>query len=125
MDSIRILIVEDNVDNMELVCFLLKQAGFEVLQARDGRQGLDMAYNEHPAMILLDMGIPEIDGWKVAHQLKNDPITKNMIIVALTGHTGPGERKRSLSAGCDGYISKPFEASSLVEQVTGFLTRKI
>jgi two-component system cell cycle response regulator DivK len=110
---------------MELVCFLLKQGGFEVLQARDGRQGLDMAYNEHPAMILLDMSIPEIDGWKVARRLKDDPTTRNMIIVALTGHTAPGDRKRALSAGCDGYISKPFDASSFVEQVTGFLNRNI
>ncbi len=124
MSSDRILIIEDNVDNLELVCFLLKQAGFEVLQARDGRQGLDMAYNYHPAMILLDMGLPEIDGWRVARQLKDDPNAKDMIIVALTGHTAPGDRKRALSAGCDGYISKPFDTSSFVEQVTGFLKKK-
>ena len=123
MGSIRILIVEDNADNMELVCFLLKQAGYEVMQARDGRQGLDMAYNDHPTMILLDMSIPEIDGWKVARQLKGDPSTQGMIIVALTGHTAPGDRKRALNAGCDGYISKPFDTSSFVEQVTSFLNR--
>jgi CheY-like chemotaxis protein len=120
----RILVVEDDMDNLELVCFLLEQAGFEILQARDGRKGLDLAFSQHPDMVLMDLSIPEIDGWKVARQLKDTPETQNILIVALTGHTAPGDRKKALEAGCDGYITKPLDIPEFVEAVTGYLSKK-
>ncbi len=123
MSKGRILVVEDNEDNLELVCFLLKQAGYEVLQAVDGRKGLALANSQQPDMILLDMSIPEIDGWSVARQLKEDPDTKNIFIVALTGHTAPGDRKRALHAGCDGYISKPLDIPTFTSQVAAYLEK--
>ena len=119
-----ILIVEDDEDNLELVCFLLKQAGFDVLQARDGRQGMELAFSRRPDMILLDMSIPEIDGWKLARQLKDDPETRGISVVALTGHTAPGDRKRAIDAGCDGYISKPLDLPAFTEQVTAYLENR-
>ena len=123
MGNGRILVVEDDEDNLELVRFLLEQAGYEVLQAKDGRTGLELAYNQHPEMILLDMSIPEIDGWKVARQLKDSVETQNIIIVALTGHTAPGDRKKALDAGCDGYISKPLDIPSFCTQVTELMEK--
>jgi two-component system cell cycle response regulator DivK len=119
----RILVVEDNEDNLELVCFLLEQAGFEVLQAMDGRNALELASSHHPDMILLDMSIPEIDGWKVARQLKDHVDTQDIIIVALTGHTAPGDRKRALAAGCDGYITKPLDIPTFSTQVSELMKK--
>ncbi len=120
----RILVIEDDEDNLELVCFLLEQAGFELLQARDGREGLDLAFSHHPQMILLDMSIPEVDGWKVARQLKDSPETRDILIVALTGHTAPGDRKKALDAGCDGYISKPLDIPEFATEVAEYLEKK-
>jgi two-component system, cell cycle response regulator DivK len=123
MSKDRILVVEDDVDNLELVCFLLEQAGFEIVQARDGQEGLDLAFSEHPDMVLLDMSIPEVDGWNVARQLKGREETRAILIVALTGHTAPGDRKKALEAGCDGYITKPLDIPDFVEQVKGYMRR--
>lgn len=112
----RILVVEDNEDNLSLVRFLLEQAGYEVQEARNGQQAIEMAQTL-PDMILLDMGIPEVDGWTVARRLKDDPHTRDLCIVALTGHILPGDRKKALDAGCDGFISKPLDIPNFIPQV--------
>jgi two-component system, cell cycle response regulator DivK len=117
----RILVIEDDVDNLELVCFLLEQSGFELLQAKDGQEGLDLAISQRPDMILLDMSIPEVDGWTVARQLKNRKEMQNIIIIALTGHTAPGDRKKALDAGCDEYISKPLDIPEFTELIVGYM----
>ena len=87
MSKGRILEVEDDTDNLELVAFLLTQAGYEVLQAIDGRAGLEAVLQHRPDRVYLDMGIPEVDGWKVATQLREMPETHPLCIVARTGHT--------------------------------------
>lgn len=115
----RILVVEDNEDNLSLVRFLLEQAGYEVQEARNGHQAIDHAQSL-PNLILLDMGIPEIDGWTVARRLKDDPNTSAVGIVALTGHILPGDRKKALDAGCDGFISKPLDIPNFIPQVNSF-----
>jgi two-component system, cell cycle response regulator DivK len=119
----RILIVEDNIDNLDLVRFLLEQDDYEVIQARDGRSGMELAQLEQPDLILLDMSIPEVDGWKVARRLKELPSTSKICIVALTAHILPGDRKKALDAGCDGFISKPLDIPNFVEQVSGYLEK--
>ncbi len=121
MNKGRVLVIEDNIDNMDLVRFLLEQVGYEVLEARDGRTGLELAYQKRPDVILLDMSIPEVDGWKVAHQLKNDPQSKSICIIALTAHILPGDRKKALEAGCDGFISKPLDIPNFTGQVETYL----
>jgi len=123
MSKGRVLVIEDNIDNMDLVHFLLEQVGYEVLEARDGRRGLDLAYQERPDAILLDMSIPEVDGWKVAQQLKSDPETKSICIIALTAHILPGDRKKALEAGCDGFISKPLDIPNFAGQVDAYLEK--
>lgn len=115
----RILVVEDNDDNLSLVRFLLEQAGYEVQEARNGQQAIEMAQSL-PDMILLDMGIPEVDGWTVARRLRDDPLTRDVCIIAITGHILPGDRKKALDAGCDGFISKPLDVPNFIPQVTGY-----
>jgi CheY-like chemotaxis protein len=117
----KILVIEDNADNLELVRFLLNNAGHEVLTACDGVAGLKIIREDHPHLILLDLAIPEIDGWEMAGILKRDPETKDVPLIALTAHTLPGDRRRALDAGCDGYISKPIDVAKFVETVEGFL----
>lgn len=118
----RILVVEDNDDNLSLVRFLLEQAGYSVQEARDGQQAIEMA-QDLPDMILLDMSIPEVDGWTVARRLKGDPHTRSVCIVAITGHILPGDRKKALDAGCDGFISKPLDIPSFIPQVKSYQQR--
>ncbi len=120
----RILIIEDNLDNLELVRFLLEKAYFEVIEALDGRHGLELARKENPDLILLDLTIPEIDGWSLAQKLKADPLTREIPIVALTAHTLPTDRKRALDAGCDGYLSKPLDIPTFIPQISAFISAR-
>jgi two-component system cell cycle response regulator DivK len=117
MSQIRVLLVEDNPDNFELVRFLLEQAGHQVLAANTGRKGLEVARQELPDLILMDLSLPEIDGWKAATQLKGDPKTAGIPLLALTAHTLPGDRQRALDAGFNGFISKPIDIRTFPEKI--------
>ncbi len=123
MSQEKILVIEDNSDNLELVRFILSQAGYTVLTASDGLTGLNLARQELPDMLLLDLTIPELDGWQVATEIKNNPATANMCVVALTAHTLPGDRKRALDSGCDGYISKPLDLPNFVSEIAALLEK--
>lgn len=120
----RILLVEDNEDNFDMVCFLLERAGFEVLGAHDGQEGIDVACREHPDLILMDLSLPEVDGWTAASILKADPTTKNIMLLALTAHALPGDRKRAMDIGFDGYITKPINVLSFADSITEVLRTK-
>lgn len=124
MSAARILIVEDNVDNFQLVRFLLERAGYEVLSAANGREGIAMAKQERPDLILMDLSMPEMDGWAATEALKSDIETRRIPILALTAHTLPGDRKRAVEAGCDGYISKPINVAAFQKTVAGILAEK-
>ena len=112
MSKPRVLIVEDNVDNYELVRFLLERAGYDVISAVTGREGVDMARRERPDLILMDLAMPEMDGWDATKVLKADETTRHIPILALTARTLPADRKRAIDAGCDGYISKPIKVAT-------------
>ncbi len=112
MDPARILLVEDNEDNLQLVRFLLERDGYTVLCAHNGREGLALARQELPNLILMDLSLPEIDGWEAAQRLKADAATATIPLWALTAHTLPGDRQRALSIGFDGYISKPIDVAN-------------
>jgi two-component system cell cycle response regulator DivK len=124
MTAGRILIVEDNTDNLELVKFLLEKAGHQVFSALDGRQGLEMARQIRPDLILLDLTLPAIDGWHVARMLKADPSTQTIKVVALTAHALPGDRRKALNSGCDGYLSKPLDIASFTGDIEKYLTNR-
>ncbi|MBI4928399.1 MAG: response regulator [Anaerolineae bacterium] len=121
MQSKQILIIEDNADNRELVKFLLSTAGFTVDAVANAMEALAWLKNHHPDLILLDMSLPQIDGWQLAQQLKADPLTADIKLVALTAHTLPGDRKRALDAGCDGFISKPLDVPNFARTVGEYL----
>lgn len=112
MSKPRVLIVEDNVDNFELVRFLLERAGYQVLSAANGVEGVETTKREQPDLVLMDLSMPEMDGWKATAHLKSDEATRHIPVLALTAHTLPGDRKRAIDAGCDGYISKPINVAS-------------
>jgi two-component system cell cycle response regulator DivK len=124
MTKATLLVIEDNVDNLDLVRFLLEQSDYVVHGASDGREGLHAAQRLIPDMILLDMSLPEIDGWTVARQLKADPVTAGILVVALTAHALPGDRKKALDAGCDGYISKPLDVPNFISVVATYLRKR-
>ena len=121
MSKGHILVVEDNMDNYELVRFILERAGYDVFLAVNGRDGVDAARFQKPDLILMDLGMPEMDGWAAAQVLKTDESTKSIPLFALTAHTLPGERKRAIQAGCDGYVSKPIHVEGFLELIASAL----
>ncbi len=118
-----VLIVEDNIDNYELVRFLLERTGYETRWARSGKEGISMAKEIKPALILMDLSLPEMDGWTATQRIKSDPETKHIPVAALTAHTLPGDRKRALDVGCDGYLSKPMNIKLFDETVANLIAR--
>lgn len=116
-----ILVVEDNIDNLELVRFLLEKAGHQVYCADDGLQGLDMARQLHPDLVLLDLTLPAIDGWHVVKTLKAAPATQAIKVVALTAHALPGDRRKAIGSGCDGYLSKPLDIANFISDIEQYL----
>ena len=117
MSKGHILVVEDNQDNYELVRTILDLAGYDSFQAINGRDGVDAARKQKPDLILMDMALPEMDGWDATARIREDPETSHIPMVALTVHTLPVERKRALDAGVDAYISKPFDAAQFIQVV--------
>ena len=124
MSKGRILVVEDNIDNYELVRFVLERAGYDVFLAMNGRDGVAAARLQKPDLILMDLSMPEMDGWVAAEKLKADEITKSIPLYALSAHTLPSDRKRALDAGCDGYLSKPIHMASFLDAIEKALSKK-
>jgi CheY-like chemotaxis protein len=124
MANNRVLLVEDNEDNFELVRFLLERAGLVVLAGHDGQEALDLARKELPDLILMDLSLPGVDGWTAARELKDDPNTSHITLMALTAHTLPGDRKRAMESGFDGYISKPIDVVNFGDTITKILHSK-
>ncbi|KRT75226.1 MAG: two-component response regulator [Candidatus Rokubacteria bacterium CSP1-6] len=116
-----VLIVEDIEDNLILIKSLLELADYRVVEARDGREALAQAQAHHPDLILLDMSLPEIDGWTVARTLRQLPDFRSTLIVALTAHAMHGDREKTLEAGCDEFMTKPIDVPSFVPAVTKIL----
>jgi two-component system cell cycle response regulator DivK len=117
MSKGHILVVEDNMDNYELVRFVLERAGYDVFLAVNGRDGVDAARLQKPDLILMDLGMPEMDGWQAAEKLKLNESTSSIPLLALTAHTLPSERQRAMQAGYDGYITKPIHVQSFLDVI--------
>jgi len=120
----KILIVDDNQDGRELVVKILKNRGYQMIEAVDGEEALEKAIAENPDLILMDISIPKIDGYEVTKRLKNQVTFKNTPIIALTAHAMKGDREKALEAGCDGYISKPIDIHELPDQIKSYLKNK-
>jgi two-component system cell cycle response regulator DivK len=117
----KILLIEDNEQNRYLVAFLLEKHGHEVVMAPDGPAGIELAREERPALILLDIQLPGMDGYAVARALREVSSLANTPIVAVTSYAMLGDREKSLAAGCDGYLEKPINPDTFVSQVEGYL----
>ncbi|MDY6874768.1 MAG: response regulator [Chloroflexota bacterium] len=117
----KILVIEDNEQNLYLVTFILEQNGYQVIQARDGREGIELAGRAQPAMILLDIQLPEMDGYAVAGALRSNPALADVPIVAVTSYAMVGDREKVLVAGCTGYIEKPINPETFMGQVESYL----
>ena len=117
----RLLLVEDNEESRDGLSRHLRRKGYEVLTAVDGRQGLEAALSTAPDLVLMDMSLPVLDGWEATRQLKADPQTRGIPVIALTAHAMAGDREKALAAGCDEYDTKPVELGRLLGKIQGLL----
>ena len=113
----KILVIEDNEQNLYLITFILEKNGYEVVQARDGSEGIELAGRVIPALILLDIQLPLMDGYAVARALRNNPALTDVPIVAVTSYAMLGDREKTLAAGCTGYIEKPINPETFMGEV--------
>jgi two-component system cell cycle response regulator DivK len=120
----KILVVDDNNDSRELVVKVLKNQGYEMIEAIDGEDALEKAVSEKPDLILMDISIPKINGYEVTKRLKSLEEVKEIPVVALTAHAMRGDRAKALEAGCEGYISKPINVRELPGQVKSYMRGK-
>src|SRR2546422_9617549 len=117
----RILVAEDEPDNRGIVVKVLTLEGYQTLEAADGRSALTLARREHPDLIVMDLGMPEMEGWEASRRLKADPQTADIPIIALTAFAPRGDEGRAREAGCDGYLPKPCRPQTIRETVRRFL----
>ncbi|UCC78172.1 MAG: response regulator [Anaerolineales bacterium] len=123
MSDVRILYIEDNHENRLLVRRILEAEGYSMLEAMDGPTGLEVAAQMQPDLILLDINLPEIDGYDLARRFRNTPGLQQVPILAITANVMKGDRERTLNSGCDGYIQKPIDVDRLPKQVRAALQR--
>jgi CheY-like chemotaxis protein len=119
----RILLVEDNELNRDMLSRRLNRRGFEVLIAENGERALALTSEQMPDLVLMDMSLPVIDGWEATRRLKADPATAAVPIIALTAHAMASDRERALEAGCDDYDSKPVDLPRLLEKIEKLLSQ--
>ena len=120
----KILLVEDNEMNRDMLSRRLVRNGHEVSIAVDGQQGVDMALSQLPDLILMDMSLPVIDGWEATRQIRANDATRRIPVIALTAHAMAGDREKAMEAGCDDYDTKPVEISRLLGKITALLATK-
>ena len=119
-----ILYVEDNYDNRMLVRRVLEAEGYRVIEAEDGVQGIERLLSQTPDLVLMDINLPEIDGYEVTKRFKQLPSMDKVPVIAMTANVMKGDREKTLAAGCDGYIPKPIDIDALPDQIARFLGKK-
>ena len=120
----KVLLIEDNEMNRDMLSRRLTKRGYAVVMAIDGQQGIDMAVAEKPDLILLDMSLPVVDGWEAAKQIKGNPLSAGVPLIALTAHAMAADRERAMSAGCDDFDTKPVELPRLLGKMETLLKAK-
>lgn len=120
----RILVIEDNDKNRYLIEFLLKSEGYETIEAVTGEEGVESAVRNRPDLILMDVQLPGIDGLETTRRIRAKEEGKGIPIVALTSYAMSGDRERALSAGCNGYIEKPINPDTIIEEISRFLPKE-
>jgi len=119
----RILLVEDNEMNRDMLSRRLMRRGYDVIIAVDGQQGVTMARSELPDVILMDMSLPVMDGWEATRILKESPETADLPVIALTAHAMSTDREKAIAAGCDDYDTKPIELTRLLAKIEALIAR--
>ena len=117
----KVLLVEDNEMNRDMLSRRLIRRGFQVVFAMDGQQGVDLARSERPDIILMDMSLPVIDGWEATRRVKADDVTRSVPVIGLTAHAMAGDREKAIEAGCDDYDTKPVELDRLIGKIERLL----
>ncbi len=117
----KILLVEDNEMNRDMLSRRLQRKGFEVVIAVDGQAGVDMATSANPDLILMDLSLPVIDGWEATRRIKADPATQNIPVIALTAHAMSGDEEKAREAGCDDYDTKPVNLNRVLDKIGDLL----
>ncbi len=117
----KVLLVEDNEMNRDMLSRRLTRRGYAVVFAVDGQQGVDMAHSEKPDIILMDMSLPVLDGWEATRRVKSDDATRNTPVIGLTAHAMSGDREKAIEAGCDDYDTKPVELDRLIGKIERLL----
>lgn len=120
----KILLVEDNEMNRDMLSRRLAKRGYEVLIAVEGEQGVALARTGSPDLVLMDMSLPVLDGWEATRRLKSDPATRSIPIIALTAHAMAGDREKAREAGCDDFDTKPVELPRLLSKIEGLLQKR-
>ena len=120
----KILIIEDNEQNLYLLTFIVEKHGYDVSAARDGKEGIEIAQRIKPDMILLDIQLPVMDGYAVARELRKNQDLANTPIVAVTSFAMIGDREKAIKAGCIGYIEKPIDPKTFITQVEQYFSGK-
>jgi CheY-like chemotaxis protein len=119
----RILLVEDNEMNRDMLSRRLQKKGYDVLIALDGEAGVNMAASERPDLILMDMSLPVVNGWEATRQIKGQPLTASIPVIALTAHVMEGDRDKAFEAGCDDYDAKPIDFERLLGKMQALLSK--
>lgn len=119
--GVKILYIEDSPSNRLLVRRILLAEDYDVLEAEDGIVGIDIARQEHPALILMDMNLPDVDGYEMTRRIKSMPELADIPVVAMTANVMEGDREKTLKAGCVGYIPKPIDVDELPQQVARYI----
>lgn len=117
----RVLIVEDNKDNLQIITYALQRAGYEVVAAENGLEGVAKALETRPFFIIMDINLPGIDGIEATRQIRASQISGSTPIVAITSYAMTGDREKIMAAGCNGYIEKPFDPLTVVAQIHKFI----
>lgn len=121
----KILIIEDTENNRVLLTRRLKPRGHEILTVEDAETGLPLVESESPQLVLMDVGLPGMDGWEATRRLKASPATQSIPVIALTAHAMQGDREKALEAGCDDYETKPIDFARLFEKIDALLARSV
>ena len=121
----RILVVEDQEDNRQILRDLLANAGYDMIEAEDGEQGVAAANSERPDLILMDIQLPVLDGYEATRRIRTNPDLKSVPIIAVTSYALAGDEDKALAAGCDGYISKPYSPRELLAKVRAYWRKSL
>jgi two-component system cell cycle response regulator DivK len=118
----KILVVEDHEDNRQILRDLLGSAGFDLIEAENGEDALEQAESRHPDLVLMDIQLPQMDGYEATRLIKSNPLTKSIPVIVVTSYALSGDEERARAAGCDAYVTKPYSPRLLLAKIREFLT---